>query len=111
MIDLYKALTGLKEMDVERAQACLDEAGVSIDDFAAYVLETGVLLEALDIVALAYTFIAESADMPELYDFIYPNYAATRFDIAAIEGKKILGKVAVHSRNEAWFWVREKALS
>lgn len=107
---LYEALTGLKKFDVENAHKTLEAARVSADDFVNYLEQyfedTGLSLADIDIVAMSYEFIADSANAPDLKEHIYHNYLDTRFDISKEEANQILLKVAKKQRNEAWQWIQ-----
>lgn len=112
MVYLYKALIKFGSLDMERAQECLDSAGVYTDQFADYVYqymkEAGCTFDDLDIVSMAYQFIAYCADVPELIDSLFSNCLDTRFDISPKEAKKILRKVPKNLRNQAWLWLQQQ---
>jgi hypothetical protein len=111
-MELYEALTHIKSLDGEMASKILSAAGLSADDFAEYVTqyldELGITLKNVDIIGLAYAFIAESGHVPTLKECIYSNYLDTRFDLSPEEAAKILAKTPKSKRNEAWTWLKNE---
>lgn len=111
-MEVYEALTQIKPLDEERASKVLYDAGVVAYDFAEYVNqyldELNITLNDVDIVGLAYAFIAESGHAPSLKDYIYSNYLDTRFDLSPEKAAKILSKTPKSKRNDAWEWLNKE---
>ncbi len=111
-MELYQALTHIQPLDGEMASKVLSNADVSVYDFAEYVTqyltELSITLNDVDIIGLAYAFIAESGHAPSLKEYIYSNYLDTRFDLSPEEAAKILAKTPKSKRNEAWKWLKNE---
>lgn len=111
-MEVYEALTQIKPLDEERASKVLYDAGLVAHDFAEYVnqylYELNITLNNVDVVGLAYAFIAESGYAPKLKDYIYSNYLDTRFDLSSEEATKILAKTPKRKRNDAWEWLNKE---
>jgi hypothetical protein len=111
-MELYQALTHIKSLDGEMTSKILSNSGVSLYDFAEYVNqylgELRITLNDVDIISLAYAFIAECGHVPILKEYIYSNYLDTRFDISPEKATKILVKTPKSKRNEAWKWLKNE---
>ncbi len=116
MTYLYKALTGLYPIEVQRADDYLGEADAHdgfVEYFYSYIeslsdetrLLNAVNQLSIDIVAMAFRFIAECAHVPQIADSISANQFATSFDISSEEASQILNAVPEDQRNDAWQWV------
>ncbi len=100
----------MKYVDFDKAEQCIQESRLYVEDFADYVCsyaeDNQTAITEIDIVALAYQFIAEKAEAAELNNYLYFSFSATHFDIIPAKAQKILEKVSPQRRNAAWHWLK-----